>query len=72
MISNKTNYVTALERQKIRLLQQIPNYDYTTSLRKAQALRYDGTCYWLLNRPEFRDWIDKNGPKHLWCYGIRM
>ncbi|KAF2190029.1 hypothetical protein K469DRAFT_22338 [Zopfia rhizophila CBS 207.26] len=58
------------EREKIRLLQHIPNYDYTTSLHRAQGLRCEGTCHWLLNRPEFRCWIDQRDSKHLWCYGI--
>lgn len=58
------------ERQKIRLLRQIPNYDYTIGLRQAQALRCKGTCHWLLNKPEFRGWIDQADSKHLWCYGI--
>ncbi|KAF2681224.1 hypothetical protein K458DRAFT_82442 [Lentithecium fluviatile CBS 122367] len=58
------------ERQKIRLLRNIPTHDYTTSLRRARALRCEGTCSWLLNRSEFQTWIDQTGPKHLWCYGI--
>ncbi|KAF7508070.1 hypothetical protein GJ744_009652 [Endocarpon pusillum] len=58
------------ERRKIRLLRQIPNYDYTTSLHRAQALRCEGTSHWLLNRSEFRFWIDQIDLKHLWCYGI--
>ncbi|OCK72951.1 hypothetical protein K432DRAFT_430820, partial [Lepidopterella palustris CBS 459.81] len=58
------------ERQRIRLLQQIPNYDYTISLRQAKALHCEGTCLWFLKRPEFRGWIDQTESKHLWCYGI--
>lgn len=69
---SKTNYVTTIERRKIRLLQQIPNYDYTSNLRNARNLRCEGTCHWVLNRLEFRGWIDQKDLKHLWCYGIRM
>ncbi|OCL01600.1 hypothetical protein AOQ84DRAFT_383587, partial [Glonium stellatum] len=58
------------ERQKIRLLRRILNYDYTNSLRQARALRCEGTCHWLLDKPEFRGWMEQTGPKHLWCYGI--
>lgn len=64
-------YLTYAERKKIRLLQLVTNYDYTASLRRAQALRCVGTCSWLLQKSEFREWIDETGPKHLWCYGIR-
>ncbi|KAH0551473.1 hypothetical protein GP486_007313, partial [Trichoglossum hirsutum] len=56
------------ERQKARLLLRIPNYDYAVGLRRARALRCEGTCHWLLNRPEFQNWIDPKGSKHLWCY----
>ncbi|KAF2624033.1 hypothetical protein BU25DRAFT_493930 [Macroventuria anomochaeta] len=58
------------ERQKIRLLQLIPSHDYALSLRRARGLRCEGTCDWLLQRPEFREWVDRRGAKHLWCYGI--
>ncbi|KAF2785963.1 hypothetical protein K505DRAFT_344213, partial [Melanomma pulvis-pyrius CBS 109.77] len=58
------------ERQKIRLLQRIQNYNYTTSLNRARALRCEGTCSWLLSRLEYQNWIEQTGSKHLWCYGI--
>ncbi|KAF2204889.1 hypothetical protein GQ43DRAFT_477831 [Delitschia confertaspora ATCC 74209] len=58
------------ERQKIRLLRRIPNYDYTVGLRQAQTIRCEGTCQWLLNKPEFRGWLDRKDSKHFWCYGI--
>ncbi|KAH7132595.1 ankyrin repeat-containing domain protein [Dendryphion nanum] len=58
------------ERQKIRLLRHIPSHDYMTSLRRAQSLRCEDTCSWLINRPEFIDWVDQKGSKHLWSYGI--
>jgi hypothetical protein len=64
-------YLTYAERKKIRLLRLVANYDYTASLRRAQALRCAGTCSWLLQKSEFQEWIDETGPKHLWCYGIR-
>jgi hypothetical protein len=70
--SNKTNSFTTIERQRVRLLRRIPNYDYTVGLRQAQALRCEGTCHWLLNKPEFRGWINQTDSSHLWCYGIRM
>jgi hypothetical protein len=69
---NRTNSFTTIERQKIRLLRRIPNYDYTINLRQAQGLRCEGTCHWFLNRPEFRSWINQTDSSHLWCYGIRM
>ncbi|CAN9448759.1 unnamed protein product [Alternaria alternata] len=58
------------EREKIRLLRLIPSHDYTLSLRRARGLRCEGTCDWLLQRPEFREWVDLGNAKHLWCYGI--
>ncbi|PSN59122.1 hypothetical protein BS50DRAFT_626869, partial [Corynespora cassiicola Philippines] len=58
------------ERQKIRLLRLIPSHDYTHSLRQAQGLRCEGTCDWVLRKPEFQNWADQSGAKHLWCYGI--
>jgi len=69
--ADKANYTTLIERQKIRLLRYIPTYNYTASLRRARALRCEGTCSWLLNRSEFQTWVDQTGPKHLWCHGIR-
>jgi hypothetical protein len=59
------------ERQKIRLLREIPDYDYASSLRRVQAVRCEGTCLWLLGRTEFKDWIDRKDTEHLCCYGIR-
>ncbi|PSN61265.1 hypothetical protein BS50DRAFT_157349 [Corynespora cassiicola Philippines] len=58
------------ERQKIRLLRLIPSHDYAHSLRQAQGLRCEGTCDWVLRKPEFQNWINQSGAKHLWCYGI--
>ncbi|CAI6270740.1 unnamed protein product [Periconia digitata] len=58
------------ERNKIRLLRRIPNYDYAASLRRAQRQRCAGTSSWLPHKAEFRKWINGAGPKHLWCYGI--
>jgi phage major head subunit gpT-like protein len=52
-------------------LRLVPSHDYTFSLRRARGQRCDGTCDWLLQRPEFREWIKLRGAKHLWCYGIR-
>jgi hypothetical protein len=59
------------ERQKIRLLREISDYDYASALRQVQNIRCEGTCLWLLSRPEFKDWIDRNDTDHLCCYGIR-
>ncbi|KAF2465056.1 uncharacterized protein BDR25DRAFT_241071, partial [Lindgomyces ingoldianus] len=67
----ETNHLITIERQKIRLLRHIPSYDYTSSLHRARALRCEGTCRWILNQSEFRNWVDQRGSKHLWCYGIR-
>jgi hypothetical protein len=61
----------AAERQKIRLLREIPDYDYVSSLRQVQRIRCEGTCLWLLDRTEFKDWIDRKDTEHLCCYGIR-
>ncbi|KAI9773765.1 MAG: hypothetical protein M1839_001997 [Geoglossum umbratile] len=58
------------ERYKIRLLQKILNYDYSLSLRSAQASRCEGTCLWLLERNEFKEWVNQKTPTHISCYGI--
>jgi len=68
---NETDHMAIIERKKIRLLRLVPGYDYTRSFRRAQALRCEGTCSWLFKRPEFQNWIEQGGSKHLWCYGIR-
>ncbi|KAN0068786.1 ankyrin [Elaphomyces granulatus] len=57
------------ERHRIRLLQKVQNYDYNSSLRKAQRSRYEGTCLWLFQRAEFKEWIDQKSDS-LACYGI--
>ena len=59
------------ERQKIRLLREIPDYDYSSSLHRVQNIRCEGTCLWLLSRTEFKDWIDRKDTGHLCCYGTR-
>lgn len=65
-----TNNTTA-ERQKIRLLREIADYDYTFSLRQARSIHCEGTCVWILSRTEFKDWADQRDTRHLCCYGIR-
>ncbi|KAN0070782.1 ankyrin [Elaphomyces granulatus] len=57
------------ERHRIRLLQKVQNYDYNSSLRKAQRSRYEGTCLWLFQRAEFKEWINQKSGS-LACYGI--
>ncbi|KAN0066982.1 ankyrin [Elaphomyces granulatus] len=57
------------ERHRIRLLQKVQNYDYNSSLRKAQRSRYEGTCLWLFQRTEFKEWINQKSDS-LACYGI--
>lgn len=52
-------------------MRRIHNYDYAASLYRAQSLRCEDTCTWALDRAEVKDWIDKAGPKNLWCHGIR-
>lgn len=72
LLLERNNHLTSIERNKIRLLRLIPNYDYAGSLHRAQRLRCAGTCKWLPHKPGFQKWADGAGPKHLWCYGIRM
>ncbi|KAN0081756.1 ankyrin [Elaphomyces granulatus] len=58
------------ERHRIRLLQKVQNYDYNRSLRNAQRSRCEGTCLWLFQRAEFKEWIGQKSDS-LACYGIR-
>ena len=55
-LQERNSLLIILERQKIRLLRLIPNHDYASSLRQAQALHCEGTCHWLLENFEV-GWI---------------
>lgn len=59
------------ERQKIRLLRKLPDYDYASALHRVQRKRCEGTCLWLHGRKEFKDWMLRKDTQHLCCYGTR-
>lgn len=61
-----------LERGRIRLLQSLTIFDHSRRFRELLENRHPDSGAWLLEHETVKQWIAFDGPRGIWCSGIRQ
>src|SRR4051794_39456159 len=53
----------------LRVLKSLSSYNYQKSWKRARKQGLNGTCSWIFEKSEWKDWLGQPSSAWLWCTG---